>query len=100
MVLDKLRLDDFRTSGEDDRTAFTTLINKIEITSPVSLAAHRDSAAQLCFLTRAVNGIPWALHSSFQLPSVHSYSDLVYSLSYALWTLQLRDASGALPPRV
>lgn len=58
-VLYKLRIEEFRASGADDRTALTTVFSKIESTAPVALPFRRDSTAMLSFLNRSVDGTPW-----------------------------------------
>lgn len=43
-VLDSIILESHREEEVDDRAALTSLVNKIEITVPVALPAHRESA--------------------------------------------------------
>lgn len=46
-----------------------------------------------------MSGIALAPHSSFRLPTVHSYADLVDYLFHALRTLHTHTSSDAQPPR-
>lgn len=102
-VLDRARLDEYRRVDGDDRAAQTALDSKMEYTAPVSRPSLWDSTSKLCILARAVNGIPWALHTSFLLPALLTYYDLVDSLLHALRTLKTdvgRDSQPLLNPPV
>lgn len=97
-MLDRIQLDEFRTDGDEDRTALRAIVSRIQSTALVPLPAARGSSDKLRFLRRAVYRTDSEIHMLFRLPGIHSYSNPEYSLFYALQTLTTQAASGVRSP--
>lgn len=78
-VLDRLRLEDHRQEGDENRSALSTVVKKLQGTVPVALPTHREILANLRSLTRKVSSLLWActrrlvspLSTGMRISSIH-----------------------------
>lgn len=80
----RLHLETIRTDEGDYRGALTAFGRKIQSSAPISLPANQEGDAKLYFLSRTVNGLPWAQLASFRLPDIHSNEDITMLFSSSL----------------